>query len=151
MRDRLIELISHIQYMGGLEGKLADHLLAEGVIVPPCKVGDKVFFVHDTCDENGKEGYTISEGEVHGISKDNNTIWVFCRYTNGLTYYHTTDEFGETVFLMRMGAEKALAENLKDNEKSCDTCAYYNEDRYNQPCCYCAEHSCWVKGEEDDA
>ena len=34
--------------------------------------------------------------------------------------------------------------------KSCDTCAFYNEDRDNQPCCYCAENSCWVKGEEDD-
>lgn len=40
MRDRLIELISKVQYMGGLEEKLADHLLANGVIVPPCKVGD---------------------------------------------------------------------------------------------------------------
>lgn len=30
-RDRLIELISQIQYMGGLESRLADHLLANGV------------------------------------------------------------------------------------------------------------------------
>ena len=39
-RDRLIELISQIQYMGGLESRLAEHLLANGVIVPPCKVGE---------------------------------------------------------------------------------------------------------------
>jgi hypothetical protein len=110
MRDRLIELISRVQYMGGLECKLADHLLSEGVIVPPCKVGDKAFFVHEMCDENGKEGYTISEGEVHGISKDRSGIWVFCRYDSGLTYYHTADDFGKEVFLMRMGAEKALKE-----------------------------------------
>ncbi len=37
MKDRLTELISQVQYMGGLEGKLADHLLSEGVIVPPYK------------------------------------------------------------------------------------------------------------------
>ena len=33
MRDRLIELISQVQYMGGLESRLADHLIANGVIV----------------------------------------------------------------------------------------------------------------------
>ena len=33
MRDRLIELISKVQYMGGLEEKLADYLLANGVVV----------------------------------------------------------------------------------------------------------------------
>lgn len=30
-RDRLIKLISEVQYMGGLESRLADHLLANGV------------------------------------------------------------------------------------------------------------------------
>ena len=42
-----------------------------------------------------------------------------------------------------------LAENLKDNDKSCDTCAFYNEDRDNQPCCYCHDHSSW-EGEDYD-
>ena len=32
-RERLIELISQVQYMGGLECKLADHLLSNGVKV----------------------------------------------------------------------------------------------------------------------
>ena len=45
MRDRLIELIAKVQYMGGLEGKLADHILADGWIRPPCKVGDMVYRV----------------------------------------------------------------------------------------------------------
>jgi hypothetical protein len=44
----------------------------------------------------------------------------------------------------------AIEEWNGERDKSCDTCAFYNEDRDNQPCCYCAEHSCWVKGEEDD-
>lgn len=113
MRDRLIEIIKsslmkHIDKSCKLAENITDDLLSEGVIVPPCKVGDKAFFVHEMCDENGKEGYTISEGEVHGISKDRSGIWVFCRYDSGLTYYHTADDFGKEVFLMRMGAEKAL-------------------------------------------
>ena len=44
-RDRLIELISKVQYMGGLESKLADYLIENGVIVPPCKVGDTVYYI----------------------------------------------------------------------------------------------------------
>lgn len=36
-----------------------------------------------------------------------------------------------------------------EQELQGDTCAFLDEDRDNQPCCYCAEHSCWVKGEED--
>lgn len=51
MRDRLVELIGNFPTYGGtLKEKwwgeaverLADHLLANGVIVPPCKVGDIV-------------------------------------------------------------------------------------------------------------
>jgi hypothetical protein len=32
-RERLIELIRYVQYLGGLEEKLADHLIANGVTV----------------------------------------------------------------------------------------------------------------------
>ena len=39
-RDRLIELISQIQYMGGLESRLADYLLANGVIVAPMPMAE---------------------------------------------------------------------------------------------------------------
>ena len=50
-RDRLIELIAHVQYMGGLESRLADHLLANGVIVPPCKVGGDVYWIDTETNE----------------------------------------------------------------------------------------------------
>ncbi|MBQ7976574.1 MAG: hypothetical protein IJ300_12890 [Clostridia bacterium] len=49
MRDRLIELIEYADAnIPGfcIEGDfhvLADYLLANGVIVPPCKVGDRVW------------------------------------------------------------------------------------------------------------
>ena len=33
MREKLIELLSHVQYLGGLEEKIADHLIANGVTV----------------------------------------------------------------------------------------------------------------------
>ena len=33
MREKLIELLSQVQYLGGLEEKIADHLIANGVTV----------------------------------------------------------------------------------------------------------------------
>ena len=33
MRQKLIELVSKVQYLGGLEEKVADHLISNGVIV----------------------------------------------------------------------------------------------------------------------
>lgn len=34
MREKLIELIREVQYLGGLEEKVADHLIANGVMIP---------------------------------------------------------------------------------------------------------------------
>ena len=42
MRDRLIELLDSAQFRvdgGRIMEQIADHLLAEGVIVPPCELG----------------------------------------------------------------------------------------------------------------
>jgi hypothetical protein len=47
MRDRLVELIKESSYyldeQDVLCNRIADHLIANGVIVPPCKVGDTVY------------------------------------------------------------------------------------------------------------
>ncbi len=53
MRDKLIELIGDKPFTDEYQSynswewaeHFADHLLAEGVIVPPCKVGDTIYFV----------------------------------------------------------------------------------------------------------
>ena len=115
MRDRLIELLDECR---GIEGvgmelieKKADHLLANGVIVPPCKVGHKVFYFFETCDEQGKENTRISEGVVVSFSLQEEGLWAYVRYKGGLTYWHIVEkDFGKTVFLTREDAEAALAE-----------------------------------------
>ena len=33
MKEKLVELLSQVQYLGGLEDKIADHLIANGVTV----------------------------------------------------------------------------------------------------------------------
>ena len=103
MRDGLIELISQVQYMGGLEGKLADHLLAEGVIVPPCKVGDTVWSI--------VAAFVVSfEVEKIEITSQGGFFG-----TSGCFYWRSFEDFGKTVFLTKEEAENALKER-KENE-----------------------------------
>lgn len=117
MRNRLIELLNkkydHFCDQCGVNkdshytDSLADYLLANGVIVPPCKVGDKIFFVHDMCDENGKEYVEISNGWCVSFSLDG--LWMYCRYEGGLTmWHHIANDLGTVVFLTKEEAEQAL-------------------------------------------
>lgn len=115
MRDRLIEILKcaplcgrrfDVQYSDGTIAHIADHLIANGVILPPCKVGDKVWVI------NKKDIYDCS---VYGISIDYKSAWftflcggVFPEFKEKKIYYLT--EFGQAVFLTREEAEKALAE-----------------------------------------
>ena len=122
-RERLIELIKqslfkHIYKSCNLSENISDDLIANGVIVPPCKVGDTVYiknkpfvisFIHieseiryviqfDCCDCGDCPFYENIEGEFD------------CR-TNGYIEF-TANDIGKTVFLTREEAEKAL-EDMK--------------------------------------
>mgnify|MGYP003293670392 CR=1 FL=1 len=81
---------------------LSDHLLSNGVIVPPCKVGDVIYAIIDC------ENPFVDEGYVFSISKDKKTVWVSARYESGLCYYHPSTEVCNSVFLTREEAEEAL-------------------------------------------
>ena len=117
MKDRLIELLYKYPNMDTVsldESPLADYLLANGVICPPCKVGDKVYYINEICDENADEYLDISVGEVVSFSMQKEGLWMYCRYEDGLTYWHlVVDDFGKTVFLTREEAEKALKGDVK--------------------------------------
>lgn len=108
MRDRLIELIK-ASSPNTIEG-LAEDLLAAGCILPPCKVGDVVY--HLTSEEvfdvlNCAEIY---EGKVVSMAKDEDGVWLYCRYDNGLNYWYSETDIGKLIFLTREEAERALAE-----------------------------------------
>lgn len=107
MRDRLIELIKtaeineppiHRKIVDFAEVKqLADHLLANGVIVPPCKVGDKVYFIY--C-HNGKK---VGEATVEEIYRgDGGFAYHLC---SDYTYFDVQEE---EVYLTKEEAEQAL-------------------------------------------
>ena len=90
--------------------KLADYLLEHGVIVPPCKVGDMVWWVTTIVDENCEEKPDILLGEIASFSMQEEGLWTFCRYVCGLTFWHLVSDIGKTVFLTREEAEQALKE-----------------------------------------
>ena len=103
-RERLIELLRERQAYGrtGFSSfpisneEIADYLLANGVIVPPCKVGDKIYIVAEITKK-------IIECTVIGawICEGNCTIITDCG-----TIYNLS--FEETVFLTKEEAEQAL-------------------------------------------
>ena len=105
MRDRLIELINQYPcmstaedcFMESISSDFADHLLANGVITLPCKVGDPVYYIYW---HNGKK---VGDGTIEEI------------YYNGDSFaYHICHDYNyfdlqqEEAFLTREEAERAL-------------------------------------------
>ena len=117
MRDRLIDLL-HDSDLSLDSVRLADHLLANGVIVPPCKVGTILYFLYDRPHADKPDltpriyetyrwyfdvdtrGISIKPREVHG-------------YRGSYHYY-----LGKTVFLTREEAKKALAERSENEHRT---------------------------------
>lgn len=115
MRDRLVELLLNVDYALYTDERkardsaefIADYLLANDVIVLPCKVGDTVYRLNSICS-------CVNEATVKAVY-----------YTEDKKYYPKSHiiiqydlhrgrtrvnfcEFGKTVFLTREEAEKAL-------------------------------------------
>ncbi len=82
-------------------GQIVDHLLANGVIVPPCKVGDMVWFVRD-----GKRDGKIEETTVEKIVLKGKGVYI--KLACNAMYETSCNSIGKTVFLTRGEAERAL-------------------------------------------
>lgn len=122
-REKLIELLTREIRAGAyfnrprIEG-LADYLIANGVIVPPVKVGQKVW------EMNFKN--IIIEQEILGMDVEQyvedygmtNDIMMKVGYrcnTGGFTlHYFHLDDIGTKLFLTREEAETALAKRMKE-------------------------------------
>jgi hypothetical protein len=100
MRDRLIELLDIIIQPGEKTlGDIADHFLANGVIVPKAKAGQTIyrcdFILHKVID------WTVVRIDIY----EDEIV-----YCDDCFNVFTEDEIGEDVFLTKEEAEKALAE-----------------------------------------
>ena len=117
MRDRLVELIKQADEkcdctkycescVGFGKGRdcinyfIADHLIENGVVVPPCKVGDVFYGINETsCDAYCVYGFKW--GKRRG--EDENVLIV-------LTTYEMEFVWGEEAFLTKEQAEQKLKE-----------------------------------------
>lgn len=117
MRDRLIELIesrtcrnnfcqpscmncANVPLQDEEVERLADYLLANGVTIPPCKVGDVVYYI-----SFGK----VYEGKCHAITMHNNLQIHLYDYDGDNASYPASK-----VFRSREEAEKALKGGASD-------------------------------------
>lgn len=122
MRDRLVEMLQkrscfHSKCRNSCSkcdgipindddiDNLADYLLANSVVVLPCKVGDMVYFVIE--DDETEEGKYISKQQINDVS----TRGIFV--SDSLTeencgIFIPFSDFGKTAFLSEEEAERAL-------------------------------------------
>ena len=105
MKEKLIELIQEsVRCTRNLAEVIADHLLENGVIVPPCKVGDDIYYISEygkvCCSEKDVKGIIYLGGSDFEImDMDRNIDKIGTRYC----------------FLSRDEAEKAL-ERMENHE-----------------------------------
>ena len=130
MHDRLIELIKKAKQNWSLstmvhcdfETWIADYLLENGIIVPPCKVGDTVYVINVRYktlegEENNIPDHSIEEAVVTGIkyqlpsSALSARFYIFTNKTPSLVSYPLNLETEiniHGIFLTREEAERAL-------------------------------------------
>lgn len=116
MRDRLIELLTSGQPpFNPLNpiciSVLADHLLKNGVIVPPCKVGDVVYkpIITDDTHEPAIWDITITQISIETgkLLNECYAIGTICKSKSGESFDFS--DIGKTVFLAKEEAEQALS------------------------------------------
>ena len=111
-RERLVELIKKVPYGVSVGAKfeqhfcekMADHLIANNVVVLPCKVGQVLWFPSEYY--NKPYSIFITKAEIY----EEETIM----YSEGGSEWYEED-IGKTVFLSRAEAENVL--NERKNEK----------------------------------
>jgi hypothetical protein len=111
MRDRLVGLLfkPFTQYkINELSDTrdIADHLIESGVIVPPCKVGDKVYVLSNGMILQTKIIRVKYEEEAENYSKfiRERVYVVLCNVEREFDF----SDFGKTVFLTKEEAEQKL-------------------------------------------
>lgn len=113
MRDRLIKIL-HEMPKEMMIGEAADYLLANGVVVPPCKVGDMVY---TNISMQGwymrkKDRPYKAEIVFIGINKVDNFMNV--KFENGNMLQFNFSQIGKTVFLSEEEAERELKEGVQE-------------------------------------
>ena len=100
-RERLVELLSEDIDMN-LAYYVADNLLANGVVCPPCKVGDSVYLLRKYY---GTYCFNVVEDKIQMVGITSRGIHIKARNHQD---YNKMYMLGKTAFLTKEEAEKAL-------------------------------------------
>lgn len=121
MRNRLVELLRTVDNMRLMRAgfsECADYLLANGVIVPPCKVGQTVYQTILLKDktafivERKVVGFHLGDfPDIRGHKRPQYLI-VYHDATNSITHIDI-DQIGKTVFLTKEEAEQSTMGQVK--------------------------------------
>lgn len=103
MRDRLIKIL-HEMPREMMIGEAADYILANGVIVPPCKFLQRVYVIPTI--ENRLSD--VTEMKCIGFTLSHDAYCVNLMNEKNKLYQPAFGRFGKTVFLTREEAERAL-------------------------------------------
>lgn len=107
-KEKLIEILNNMDLLSAptehFSGYLADHLLSNGVIVLPCKVGKEFFSITP----KGK----IMKKVVTSIDVGENCEFVIRSFS---CFYFISD-IGKTIFFTREDAENVLRSNNHDKK-----------------------------------
>ena len=108
MRDRLIEILNNSQWLTYLLEKsnitnLADYLLANGVIVLPCKMPDELYRIMF---ENDGKAVAV-KCKVGKITRQGFTL---VHYLDGREWNYKYTDFGEHIFYSEEETEQAIKE-----------------------------------------
>ena len=115
VKEKLVKLLKTSPTRNGYTdlGDIADHLIAHGVVVLPCKIGDKVYvnYIYGRNKIITDSQMVCSIEQTVGVNDE--SYWKVCVkqvIEKGYIVYHeyTEDDFGKTVFLTREEAEASL-------------------------------------------
>ena len=110
MRDRLVELMKEASYYLDVTdvvcNRVADHLIENGVIVPPCKVGQQVWYLRN------KTEIITSKIEKIILKQGGLYIKLSCN-----SFYETScNSIGKTIFFSVQELEQKLKEMRGGND-----------------------------------
>ena len=112
MRNRLIEILQDMSRVAFTNEEKADYLREAGVIVPPVKVGQTVWYIEGGYyRKTGLKATPIKVTEINQKWHGKILCWGFI--ANGTRY--RCSSIGKTVFLTEEEAEQAIIERRADN------------------------------------
>lgn len=112
-RERLIEILKvpiHPRIGADPAEVVADYLLANGVIVPPCKVGQEVYDI-------GEYVLGVVAPDIYELRADEMTIEKGADGALNFVYdgmYINNEDIGKTLFFTEAEAENALIKLLEE-------------------------------------